>query len=105
MIGHRVGISVQSMALAVQLAVPVAWAADTEKGRQIYAVQCASCHGPTGVPVMPGAPDFTRVETLMQPDPMLMLKIKVGKNAMPGYAGLLRDSEIMDVVAFLRTMR
>jgi len=82
-----------------------ALAADTENGRRVYALHCASCHGASGVPVMPGATDFTRMETLLQPDPVLMLKIKAGKSAMPGYAGLLKDREIMDVIAFLRTLR
>jgi cytochrome c6 len=102
---RRAAVAALGLGLAAQLAAPATRAADTEQGRQIYAMHCASCHGPTGVPVMPGAPDFTRLQTLMQPDPALMLKIKVGKNAMPGYAGLLKDRDIMDVIAYLRTLR
>jgi len=80
------------------------YAADPAKGGKIYAMQCASCHGATGKSVMPGAPNFASGERLMQPDALLLTAIKSGKNAMPAYQGILSDSDILDVIAFLRTL-
>lgn len=80
------------------------WAADTIKGAQIYAQQCASCHGTTGISVMPDAPSFAKRESLMQPDPSLFNSIKYGKNAMPSYQGVLKDQDILDVIVYLRTL-
>ena len=80
-------------------------AADATKGGQLYSMHCVGCHGRTGVPVMPGSPNFARSEGLMQPDLALMASIRAGKNAMPGYVGILKDSEILDVIAYLRTLR
>jgi cytochrome c6 len=68
-------------------------------------LHCANCHGASGNPVMPGAPNFQRSEKLLQPDTLLLAAIRRGKNAMPAYVGILRDQEIMDVVGYLRTLQ
>lgn len=80
-------------------------AADIIRGKEIYAQQCALCHGASGVAVMPGAPDFARGDRLMQPDIFLLNQIRVGKGPMPGYQGILPDRDILSVIAFLRTLR
>lgn len=80
------------------------FAADINKGGTLYATHCAACHGASGNPVMPGAPNFRRMESLMKPDMQLLTVIRAGKGVMPGYFGVLRDREILDVVAFLRTL-
>ena len=80
-------------------------AADIGRGAQLYRLHCASCHGPTGVSAMPGTPNVARGTTLMQPDTLLLASIRSGRNAMPGYVGILKDQEILDVIAFMRTMR
>lgn len=90
--------------LACGLVAP-AGAADVFKGGQTYAMYCASCHGPAGLAVMPGAPNFARGDRLMQPDTALLVSIRGGRNAMPAFAGVLRDQEILNVIAFLRTLR
>ena len=41
----------------------------------------------------------------MQPDMALLATLKAGKNAMPGYFGILSDNEILDVIAYSRTLR
>ncbi len=84
--------------------VPVL-AADVIKGSQIYARHCAACHGPSGISVMPGAPHLARAERMMQSDLALLDSLKSGKNAMPAYVGILSDREILDVIAFSRTLR
>ncbi|HZN46225.1 MAG TPA: cytochrome c [Ramlibacter sp.] len=86
------------------LAACSAGAADIAKGGTLYATHCAACHGANGNPVMPGAPNFRRLETLMRPDMQLLTSIRNGKGAMPAFFGVMRDREILDVVAYLRTL-
>lgn len=90
--------------LALALSARVAGAADVQRGNTIYATHCAVCHGSNGTPIIPGAPNFRRMESLMRPDMQLITAIRNGKGAMPGYFGILRDREILDVVAYLRTL-
>ncbi len=76
-------------------------AADPNKGRELYMQHCNSCHEPGRE--MAGAPDFSYGSTMMQSDPALMKKIRLGKNAMPGYAGIIPDYMILDIIAYMRT--
>lgn len=88
------------------LHVPAASAADMRNGGQIYSMHCVGCHGANGrSSVMPEAPNFARGERLMQSDVALLTSMRIGRGAMPGYAGILTDREILDVVSFLRTLR
>lgn len=87
------------------LFAPPAFAADVMKGAQLYSVHCAICHGPKGISVMPNAPNFARGERMLQSDMVLLASVRSGRNAMPGFIGMLADREILDVIAFLRTMR
>lgn len=90
---------------ASALAVPlVSLAADPGNGGRIYNMHCVACHGVSGHAVMPNAPSFARGERLMQPDPMIANAIRTGKNAMPSFLGILREQDIRDVVAYLRTL-
>ncbi|MEQ1805143.1 MAG: c-type cytochrome [Burkholderiaceae bacterium] len=90
--------------VALNSALP-APAADVGNGATLYRQHCAGCHGGDGRPVMPSAPDFSRPTTLLKPDLVLLSAIRSGKGAMPAYQGQLRDREILDVVAHLRTLR
>ena len=91
-------------ALLLALGAGTARAADIGAGATLYATHCAVCHGARGTPVMPGSPDFRRPDALMKPDAHLLQSIRTGKGAMPGFFGILRDREILDVVAYLRTL-
>jgi cytochrome c6 len=55
--------------------------------------------------VLPTAPDFSRPTALLKPDMSLLASIRAGRGAMPAYSGQLRDREILDIVAHLRTLR
>lgn len=91
---------------ALLLLVPsIARAADLSNGGKVFEIYCAQCHGSAGQGVIPGAPKFNRGERMLQPDIALMTTIKRGKNAMPAFQGVLRDREILDVIAFLRTLQ
>ena len=92
-----------AIAIIATLVSP-AHAADIGKGQRIYSMHCAVCHGPTGLAVMPGAPNFARNERLLQPDMSLVMAVRTGKNAMPAFMGILNDREILDVIAYLRTL-
>lgn len=93
-------------ALALGASVPsFAPAADVMKGGQLYSMHCAACHGRNGISVVPNAPSFGRGERMMQPDMMLLASVRSGRNAMPGFLGMLSDREILDVIAYLRTLR
>jgi cytochrome c6 len=90
--------------LALALLVP-AHAADTVRGGQLYAMHCASCHGPAGQGLFPGTPRMNRGERMMQSDLALLDTLRRGKNAMPGYLGVMRDRDLLDVIAYLRTLQ
>ena len=79
-------------------------ASDLANGGKIYRSHCASCHGPTGKAAMAGAPDFDRPGALLQSDRSLLTRIQAGKRACPGYRGILREQEIFDVIAFIRSL-
>ena len=91
--------------LSAMLSPAALHAADVNSGRQLYNQHCAACHGPAGVSTMPNAPHVARGGTLMQPDVMLVESIRRGRNAMPAYAGVLKDQQILDVIAYMRTFR
>jgi cytochrome c6 len=80
-------------------------AADVAKGASLYKLHCAGCHGGDGRPVMPTAPDFSRPAALLKPDLQLLGVVRSGRGPMPAYQGRLRDTEILDIVAHLRTFQ
>lgn len=98
-LGMALGCASLWLALAA-----AAQAADPGRGGQIYASHCAVCHGERGTPVWPGTPDFRRAATLMKPDAQVLSIMRRGKGVMPGYYGVLKERELMDVLAYLRTL-
>ena len=91
--------------LLASAAAESAVAVNIVQGQQIYNMHCAACHGPRGEGVMPEAPKFRMGERLDQPDMVLLQSVKSGKKAMPPFFGILQDSQILDVLAFVRTLR
>ena len=82
-----------------------AQAADPLKGAKTYNQRCADCHGSNGEPTMPGVPNFRRNERLMQNDLQLIRSISVGRGMMPAFQGVLTEQDILDVIAYLRTLQ
>lgn len=101
---ERLGRSFGAIALGLLL-IQGAHAADVMQGATLYRQHCASCHGANGRPQMVGAPDFSQPTALLKPDMTLLQSIRTGKGAMPAYQGLLRDRDLLDIVAHLRTLR
>ncbi|MDH4107995.1 MAG: cytochrome c [Gammaproteobacteria bacterium] len=92
-------------AVAVLGALDRAVAADYFNGREVYELHCQSCHGFDGRSMDPGTPDFTRGESLFVPDSDLYRQIRDGVGAMPAYRGLIEDNEILDVIAYVRSLQ
>jgi cytochrome c6 len=90
--------------LLLMLGSGVSHAADTNKGAELYAMHCSKCHGVSGISIMPGAPNFAQNEGLMSPDGALLISIRSGNAAMPAYRGVLSDQDILNVIAYLRTL-
>jgi cytochrome c6 len=86
-------------------AVAPAQAADLANGARMFNARCAGCHGADGRSVNPAAPNLIGGVKTMQPDTTLMLRIKTGKGQCPPFLGILKDKDILDVIAHLRTLR
>ena len=78
-------------------------AGDSIAGQEVYAVHCASCHGPEGVPALPDVPDFTIGQGLQKSDLVLIQTIRSGQKMMPAYEFILTEKQLLDVLAYLRT--
>ncbi|MGE5493585.1 MAG: c-type cytochrome [Actinomycetota bacterium] len=98
---------VLSIAAGLALALPAQWAqaGNIMHGQQLFNTHCSVCHGMRGEGVMPDAPKFRTGERLDQPDMMLMQSVKNGKNKMPSFFGVLKDTDILDILSYVRTLR
>jgi len=71
-----------------------------------YKAKCAMCHGPDGkgsaAGTKMGARDFGSAEVKAETDAQLTDIITNGKGKMPAYSGKLKDTEIKDVVSYIR---
>lgn len=92
-------------ALAAFTFPAAAVAANVGEGQRIYQMHCIGCHGVGGQSAIPTAPNFARSDRLMQPDTSLLMSIKAGKMSMPSFNGILREQQILDVIAYLRTLQ
>jgi mono/diheme cytochrome c family protein len=74
-----------------------------------YKAKCAMCHGADGKGDTPmgkkmGLHDFASQEVQSQSDAQLAEIIAKGKNKMPGYEKSMKESEIKDLVAYVREL-
>jgi cytochrome c6 len=68
-----------------------------------YKAKCAMCHGPDGKGGKMGTRDFASPEVKAETDAQLIEIITKGKPPkMPAYEGKLKDTEIKDLVAYIR---
>lgn len=93
-----------TMLLLLAGALPAA-AVDLARGQRLYNLHCASCHGITGIPVMPDTPNLAMREGMNQPDVVIMQSLKMGKRNKPPFFGRLTDDELLDIVQYTRVMR
>lgn len=84
---------------------PSARAGDVFAGEAIYSAHCVRCHGANGRPVLPNVPDFYQGERLNVSDPALVRNIKAGSGLMPSYDKIIKDRDILNVLAYIRTLQ
>ena len=73
-------------------------------GAETYAEHCASCHGVEGQPDLPEAPDFSLGQGLRKSDAELMEAIRFGVGSMPGFDGIIRNEDLIDVLFYIRAL-
>lgn len=86
-------------------AVTEVLAANPAQGAELYTTYCRGCHGEDGRGTMARAPDFTRGQGLAASDASLVRALRTGGRGMPSYEGLLREQQLLDVVAYVRTLQ
>ena len=95
-----------------------AWGQNQSDGKKLYLTYCSSCHGDTGkgdgpaarsLPVKPA--NHTDGAVMNQLTDKFLLEIiskggsAVGKSPMmPGWGGQLKESQVRDIVAYVRSM-
>lgn len=76
-------------------------------GAEIYAARCAACHAADGSGALPNAPDFTAtswIENLLENEGPIFCAVAEGKDSMPGFSQVLQESELWQVITFLRSL-
>jgi mono/diheme cytochrome c family protein len=69
-----------------------------------YKAKCSVCHGADGKGGKMGTRDFASPEVKAETDAQLTEIITKGKGKMPAYDGKLKDTEIKDLVAYIRSL-
>jgi mono/diheme cytochrome c family protein len=101
---------IQTIAAVSVLAVSIVTPAFAQSaGGATYKAKCQMCHGADGQPTATGksmkALPFNAPELTKASNATLIASIMNGKGRMPAYAGKLTDSQIKDVVAYIRTLQ
>ena len=85
---------------------------DAADGKGIWGTNCKSCHGVKGLGDGPKAEkidissgDFSSKEFQSKSDGALFFYTKIGRKPMPSYKEKLSDTEIWQVVAYMRTFK
>ena len=92
-----------SILLLLVASTGLAQAGDPMKGKVLYEPRCSGCHGLDGKPQVAEIPNFKMGQGLMKSDQQLLAFIQKGKGVMPGFKGILTETEIRDIIAHLRT--
>lgn len=69
-----------------------------------YKAKCAMCHGADGKGGKMGTRDFASEDVKKETDAQLTEIITKGKGKMPSYDGKLKDTEIKDLVTYIRSL-
>ena len=75
-------------------------------GEEIYAQNCASCHGPVQDPVVPAAVHGDAGHTWHHPDRLLhqwVLDRPPLATVMPAFRGVLSDEQVLEVLAYIKS--
>jgi len=82
-----------------------ATAGNAGAGDPLYQEKCAMCHGANGKAVLPGTPSLADGDRMEKPDNVLANSVKNGLNAMPPFRGMLSDSQLSDILAYVRKFK
>ncbi len=81
------------------------------RGKELYALNCAFCHGatghgegPVGQVFGPRPPALAEAATAALSDGAMFWKITVGPNTMPSFVNRLTPQERFDVINYIRTL-
>ena len=91
----------------VLTAVLMTPSARAQSAAATYKAKCAGCHGAdgkgsTGPGKALGAHDFASADVTKMSDADLVAIVTAGKNKMPAYGKSLKDTEIQDLVTYIR---
>lgn len=100
-----------ALALIVAVSAGPAWAADAAQGQALYTAKCSACHGTDGKGTGPAARALPRKPRDMtaaafwaeMTDATLRSIIEAGKPGSPMRGYPMRDDQMEDLVAYLRT--
>lgn len=92
------------LAILLSVSPQLILASDIAKGHEIYKKHCTMCHGKSGKSSMAGAANFNRGKGLFKSDYQLLDRIKKGDKACPAYLGILKEQQIFNVIAYIRTL-
>lgn len=96
---QRIALFSFMLALALPPLAAAQSAADT------YKAKCAGCHGADGSKSMMGAKPLNGAEVQGMSDADLTGAITNGKGKMPAYKDKLSETQIKDLVAYVRTLK
>jgi mono/diheme cytochrome c family protein len=115
---HKNFFAIFGFAVLVFVASGTSWAQNQAEGKKLYATYCSSCHGDNAkgdgpaakaLPVKPA--DHTNGSVMNQLSDKFLTDIiskgggAVGKSPMmPGWAGQLNETQVRDIVAYLRSI-
>jgi mono/diheme cytochrome c family protein len=106
------------ISIAAIFTATAVYAQDKEEGKKLYVTYCSGCHGESGkgdgpaaasLPVKPANHTDGKIMNAI-PDKTLFEIISKGGQAagksafMPPWGGTLRDKQIQDIVAYLRSI-
>jgi cytochrome c6 len=103
----KIHFSILALVLAVIVMTPSAVRA--QNAAATYKARCSGCHGADGkantaTAKALGASDFGSGEVTKMSDTDLITIVTAGKNKMPAYGKSLKDTEIKDLVAYVREL-
>jgi cytochrome c6 len=100
-LSYRLGLAVL---LAFGVISVCATSAVAQDAAGTYKAKCAMCHGADGKGGKMGTRDFASPGVKAETDAQLVDIITKGKGKMPSYDGKLKDTEIKDLVAYVRSL-
>jgi mono/diheme cytochrome c family protein len=96
---------------ALEAQLTSAASGDPAKGKILYETNCLACHGergkgdgPIGAALRPPPADLTGPKARAKSDKDLLTVIRDGRAAMPAWKNRLKEQEIQNVFAYIRSL-